>query len=75
MPQQIEKHLELSCTSQNTRNNFNKQKVNCSYNFQQNLCIHFNSNLIVVIIIYNSSLERENAIHEKTLCEHVDNNV
>jgi hypothetical protein len=75
MPEQIEKHLELSCTSQNTRNNFNKEKVNCSYNFQQNLCIHFNSNLIVVIIIYNSSLERENVINEKPLCKHVDNNV
>jgi hypothetical protein len=75
MPQKIEKHLELLCTSQNTRNNFNKQKVNCNYNFQQNLCIHFNSNLIVVIIIYNSSLERVNVINEKTLCKHVDNNV
>ncbi len=45
MPQHIEKHLELSCISQNTRNNFNKQKVNCNYNFQQNLCIHFNPTL------------------------------
>jgi hypothetical protein len=75
MPQQIEKYLELSCKSQNTRNNFNKQKVNCSYNFQQNLCIHFNSNLIIVIIIYNNPLERENVINEKILRKHVNNNV
>jgi hypothetical protein len=75
MPQQIEKHLEPMCTSQNTRNNYNKQKVNCSYNFQQNLCIHSNSNLIIIIIIYNSPLERENLINEKILHKHVTNNV
>jgi hypothetical protein len=73
MPQQIEKHLEPMCTSQNTKNNYNKQKVNCSYNFQQNLCIH--SNLIIVIIIYNSPLERENVINEKILRKHVNKNV
>ncbi len=75
MPQQIEKHLEPTCTSQNTRNSYNKQKVNCSYNFQQNLCIHFISNLNIVIIIYNSPLERENVINKKILRNHVDNNV
>jgi hypothetical protein len=75
MPQQIEKHLEPMCTSQNTRNNYNKQKVNCTYNFQQNLSIHFNSNLIIVIIIYNSCLERENVINEKILRKHAYNNV
>ncbi len=29
MPQQIEKHFEPTWTSQNTTNNYNKQKVNC----------------------------------------------
>jgi hypothetical protein len=29
----------------------------------------------VVIIIYNSSLERENVINKKILRKHVDNNV
>ncbi len=75
MPQQIKKHLEPTCTSQNTTNNYNKQKVNCSYNFEQNGCIHFNFNLIVIIIIYNSLLERENVINKKILHKHVDNNV
>jgi hypothetical protein len=53
----------------------NKQKVNCSYNFQENVCIHSNSNLIIVIIIYNSPLERENVINEKILRKHVNNNL
>ncbi len=75
MAQQIEKHLEPTCTSQNTTNDYNKQKVNRSYNFQQNVCIHFNFNLIVVIIIYNSLLERANVINKKILRKHVDNNV
>jgi len=33
------------------------------------------SNLIIVIIIYKSPLERENVINEKILRKHVNNNV
>jgi hypothetical protein len=68
------KCLAPTCTSQNIRNKYNKQKTNCSYNFQQ-LCIHSNFDLIIAILICNNSLEKESVLNEKILKKHANNNV
>jgi len=54
--QQNYKAHKPTCTSQNIRNNYNKQKANCNYNFQQ-VCIQYNFDLVTIIPICNSNLQ------------------